>query len=58
MTPPPGTLQYLSIGTTDFDRDCAYYAFGTRVAAFRMREGPRFLLADLDAAIAALEARG
>jgi predicted enzyme related to lactoylglutathione lyase len=86
MTPPLGTLQYLYLGTADFDRDCAYYAkvlgaervwafnaFGARVAAFRVCGGPLFLLADhrpspscmpvlavadLDAATAALKARG
>jgi predicted enzyme related to lactoylglutathione lyase len=86
MTPPLGTLEYLYIGTADFDRDCAYYekvlgatrvwafnAFEAKVAAFRVCEGPLFLLADhrpapscmpvfavtnLDAAIAALKARG
>ena len=49
MTPPLGTLEYLYIGTSDFDRDCAYYgtvlgaervwafqAFGAKVAAFRV----------------------
>lgn len=59
MTPPLGTLVYLYIGTADFDRDCAYYskvlgaervwafnAFGARVAAFRVCQGPLFLLAD------------
>jgi predicted enzyme related to lactoylglutathione lyase len=85
MTPPLGTLEYLYIGTADFDRDCAYYAkvlgaervwafhaFGARVAAFRVCEGPLFLLADhrapsfmpviavadLDATAADLKARG
>jgi hypothetical protein len=24
MTPPLGRLEYLYIGTADFDRDCAY----------------------------------
>ena len=59
MTPPLGTLEYLYVGTADFDRDCAYYAnvlgaervwafhaFGARVAAFRVCRGPLFLLAD------------
>lgn len=83
---PLGKLEYLYIGTADFDRDCAYYAkvlgaervwafnaFGARVAAFRVCEGPLFLLADhrpvpssmpvlsvadLDATIAALKAMG
>ena len=86
MTPPLGKLEYLYVGTADFDRDCAYYAnvlgaervwaflaFGARVAAFRVCQGPLFLLADhrpasscmpvlavadLDATIAALKARG
>ena len=86
MTPPLGTLEYLYIGTADFDRDCAYYekvlgaervwafhAFGAKVAAFRVCEGPLLLLADhrpapscmpvlavadLDATITALKARG
>jgi hypothetical protein len=59
MPPPFGKLEYLYIGTADFDGDCAYYskvlgaervwafkAFDARVAAFRMCEGPLFLLAD------------
>lgn len=59
MSPPLCTLEYLYIGTTDFDRDCTYYAevlgaervwafhaFGAKVAAFRVCEGPLFLLAD------------
>jgi predicted enzyme related to lactoylglutathione lyase len=59
MTPPLGTLAYLYVGTSDFDRDCAYYAtvlgaervwafhgFGVRVAAFRLCQGPLLLLAD------------
>jgi hypothetical protein len=25
MTPPLGRLEYLYVGTADFDRDCAYY---------------------------------
>ena len=86
MTPPLGTLAYLYVGTADFDRDCAHYAnvlgaervwafnaFGARVAAFRLCDGPLVLLADhrpapsclpvlavadLDATIAALKARG
>jgi predicted enzyme related to lactoylglutathione lyase len=86
MDPPLGQLAYLYIGTADFDRDCSYYekvlgaervwafhAFGARVAAFRVCEGPLFLLADhrappscmpviavdeLDATAAALKARG
>jgi predicted enzyme related to lactoylglutathione lyase len=86
MTPPLGTLEYLYLGTADFERDCAYYAnvlgaervwafhaFGAKVAAFRLCQGPLFLLADhrpapscmpvfavadLEAAVAALQARG
>jgi predicted enzyme related to lactoylglutathione lyase len=86
MTPPLGTLEYLYVGTADFDRDCAYYAkvlgaervwafraFGARVAAFCVSHGPLLLLADhrpalgcmpvfavadLDAAVASLRARG
>jgi predicted enzyme related to lactoylglutathione lyase len=59
MTPPLGTLEFLYLGTADFDRDCAYYvevlgaervwafhAFEARVAAFRVCSGPLFLLAD------------
>src|SRR5947209_3806597 len=59
MTPPLGKLEYLYLGTADFDRDCAYYetvlgaekvwafhAFGAKVAAFRVCVGPHFLLAD------------
>jgi predicted enzyme related to lactoylglutathione lyase len=59
MTAPLGRLEYLYLGTADFDRDCAYYAqvlgaervwafnaFGARVAAFRVCAGPLFLLAD------------
>jgi len=59
MTPPLGKLEYLYVGTADFDRDCAYYAtvlgaervwafhaFGARVAAFRVCQGPLLLLAD------------
>jgi predicted enzyme related to lactoylglutathione lyase len=86
MTPPLGTLAYLYTGTADFERDCAHYAdvlgaervwafhaFGAKVAAFRVCQGPLLLLADhrpapscmpvlavadLDATIAALKARG
>ncbi len=59
MSPPLGKLEYLYLGTSDFERDCAYYskvlgaervwafhAFGAKVAAFRVCEGPLFLLAD------------
>ena len=86
MATPLGTLVYLYVGTADFDRDGAYYAnvlgaervwafhaFGAKVAAFRVCQGPLVLLADhrpapscmpvlavadLEAAIAALKARG
>jgi predicted enzyme related to lactoylglutathione lyase len=86
MSTALGKLEYLYIGTADFDRDCAYYtqvlgaervwafhAFEARVAAFRVCQGPLFLLADhrpapssmpvlavadLDATVAALKARG
>jgi predicted enzyme related to lactoylglutathione lyase len=86
MNPPLGKLEYLYLGTADFDGDCAYYtkvlgadrvwafnAFGARVAAFQVCEGPLFLLADhrpspscmpimavadLHATIASLKARG
>jgi hypothetical protein len=59
MMPPLGKLAYLYVGTADFERDCAYYAnvlaaqrlwafhaFGAKVAAFRVCEGPLVLLAD------------
>jgi predicted enzyme related to lactoylglutathione lyase len=59
MTPPLGKLEYLYLGAADFDRDCTYYqkvlgaervwafhAFGARVAAFRVCDGPLVLLAD------------
>jgi predicted enzyme related to lactoylglutathione lyase len=83
---PLGKLAYLYVGTADFERDCAYYgdvlgaervwafdAFGAKVAAFRLCEGPLVLLADhrpaptcmpvlavadLAATVAALQARG
>ena len=86
MQPPLGRLAYLYVGTAAFERDRAYYrdvlgaelvwafhAFGARVAAFRVCQGPLVLLADhrpapscmpvlavadLDATIAALKARG
>jgi predicted enzyme related to lactoylglutathione lyase len=86
MTSPLGKLEYLYVGTADFDRDGAYYAnvlgaervwafhaFGARVATFRVCQGPPVLLvdhrpapscmpvlavADLDATITALKARG
>jgi predicted enzyme related to lactoylglutathione lyase len=59
MIEPLGKLAYLYIGTADFDRDVAYYrdvlgakvvwafnAFDAKVAAFRVCDGPLFLLAD------------
>jgi predicted enzyme related to lactoylglutathione lyase len=57
--PPLGLLKYLYVGTGDFERDLAYYrdvvgarvvwnfaAFGARVAAVAVSEGPLLLLAD------------
>jgi predicted enzyme related to lactoylglutathione lyase len=86
VAPSLGRLAYLYIGAADFERDTAYYeqalgaervwafhAFGAKVAAFRVCEGPVVLLADhrpapscmpvlavgdLDATVAALKARG
>ena len=59
MTAPFGKLVYLYVGTSDFDRDLKYYtnvlgakvlwnhhAFGAKVAALRLCEGPQYLLAD------------
>ena len=59
MQPPLGRLAYLYVGTAAFERDRAYYrdvlgaelvwafhAFGARVAAFRVCQGPLVLLAD------------
>lgn len=59
MVAPFGNLEYLYVGTSDFDRDIAYYtrilgarivwnfhAFGAKVAALRVCEGPLYLLAD------------
>jgi predicted enzyme related to lactoylglutathione lyase len=59
MSEPLGKLAYLYIGTSDFDRDVAYYrdvlgaelvwafnAFDAKVAALRVCDGPLFLLAD------------
>lgn len=63
-TPPPPALpfknlEYLYVGTSDFERDVAYYRenlkaqliwsfekFGAKVAAFRVAFGPLLLLAD------------
>jgi hypothetical protein len=86
VNPPLGKLAYLYVGTADFDRDAVYYeqvlgatriwafnAFGAKVAAFRLCEGPLVLLADhrpalscmpiltvvnLEATAAELKARG
>ncbi len=59
MVAPFGNLEYLYVGTSDFDRDLAYYtrilgarivwnfhAFGSNVAALQICEGPLYLLAD------------
>ena len=59
MQPPLGKLAYLYVGTAAFERDGAYYrdvlgaelvwafhAFGAKVAAFRVCDGPLLLLAD------------
>ena len=59
MGAPLGLLEYLYLGTADFERDCQYYskvlgaervwafhAFGAKVAAFRVCTGPLFLVAD------------
>jgi predicted enzyme related to lactoylglutathione lyase len=59
MQAPLGRLEYLYVGTADFERDVAYYrdvlgaevvwafhAFGARVAALRVCAGPLWLLAD------------
>lgn len=56
---PLGTLQYLYVGSADFDADLTYYRdiigakrvwhfqdFGARVAAFRVGVGPLILIAD------------
>jgi predicted enzyme related to lactoylglutathione lyase len=86
MQPPLGRLEYLYVGTAAFDRDFSYYrdvlgaevvwafhAFGAKVAAFRVCDGPLFSLADhrpapscmpvmavedLDATVADLKSRG
>jgi len=83
---PLGRLKYLYIGSSDVGRDVAWYrdtlgariawdfeAFGTRVAAVEVAEGPLVLLAghreagtvlpcwavdDLEAAVGTLRARG
>jgi len=54
-----GKLAYLYVGTSDFERDLAYYTkvlgadvlwryeeFGAKVAGLRLCEGPQYLLAD------------
>lgn len=59
MAPPFQNLEYLYVGTAEFERDVAYYrdvlgapvlwnleGFGAHVAAFRLGDGPLFLLAD------------
>jgi predicted enzyme related to lactoylglutathione lyase len=59
METPFGRLRFLYVGARDMDQDLAYYrsvlgaervwhfeAFGARVAAVRLGEGPLFLLAD------------
>jgi len=59
MQSPLGRLEYLYVGTAAFDRDVAYYrdvlgaevvwafaAFGAKVAALRVCDGPLLLLAD------------
>lgn len=59
MAPPLGTLAYLYVASARFDEDLAYYrdtlgaeivwsftAFGARVAAARVSEGPLLLIAD------------
>ncbi|OGS46591.1 MAG: hypothetical protein A3K66_02970 [Euryarchaeota archaeon RBG_16_67_27] len=59
MDAPLGTLEYLYLGSKDFERDLAYYrdvlgaepvwnleGFRARVAAFRLGEGALILLAD------------
>ena len=59
MVPPFQTLEYLYVGTSDFERDLAYYrdvlraelvwnktGFGAHVAAFRVGGGPMVLIAD------------
>lgn len=59
MAAPFGKLEYLYVGTSDFNRDLAYYtqvlgakvlwnhhAFGAHVASLRLCDGPQYLLAD------------
>src|SRR6476619_7423734 len=86
MAAPLGVLEYLYVGSRRFEDDFAYYRdvtgaevvwrfekFGAKVAAFRLAEGPLWLVADhrespscmpvfavknLGAAVASLESRG
>ena len=57
--PPLGVLKYLYVGSGMFDADADFYGgvigaekvwdfnnFGARVAAFRVADGPLFILAD------------
>ena len=59
MAVPFKRLEYLYVGTADFERDLAYYRdvlkaglvwnlteFGARVAAFKVGAGPKVLIAD------------
>jgi hypothetical protein len=61
MQPPFGKLEYLYVGTVDFERDVAYYrdvlgaevvwafhAFGARVAALRVCAGPLLVTVDYE----------
>ena len=58
-TPPLGVLKYLYVGSGTFDADAEFYGgvigaekvwdfnnFGARVAAFRLADGPLFIIAD------------
>ena len=59
MVAPFEKLDYLYVGTSDLDRDLAYYTkvlgakllwnyheFGAKVAAVRLCDGPQYILAD------------
>ena len=59
MVAPFTSLEYLYVGTSDFERDLAYYrdvlkadlvwnltGFGAHVAAFKVGRGPMVLIAD------------
>jgi len=59
MAAPFTSLEYLYVGTSDFERDLAYYrdvlnaklvwnltGFGAHVAAFKVGKGPMVLIAD------------